>query len=576
MPRMPPLAVLLALCLGAFWLAHLLYGRLLARWFALDPRTATPAHTHRDGSDFEPTGRFYLLSQHFSAISAAGPILGPILAATMFGWQPAFWWIVLGCVLVGAMHDFAALIASVRHGGGSIAQILRQYLNPRSYVAFTLFVWLALVLVIVAFTDATASAFVTALDVAVPEANGATLRIDGAGVATSSMLYLGVSVLMGVVVRTLRPPLWLTTLVFVPLVALAIWAGPRLPLDLTAPGPLPALHWAWLILGYCAIASVLPVWLLLQPRGYLGGFFLYLTLGGGLLGLFVSGPAIEWPAFTGFTANGQTLVPFLFITIACGACSGFHGLVCSGTTSKQIDREPDAHLVGYGGMLLEGVVALLALACVMRLAPGSPLIAAGADKTFGVGIGTFLHALGVPLQFAVTFGMLAFATFVYDTLDVATRLARYLFGEFTGWKGRAGAVAGTVATLALPAWVVAQTVTDANGAVLPAYKVVWPLFGSINQLLAGLTLAGLSLWLARAGKGTALRVAVGVPMLFMMAMTASALVVQIVSPGHPAMRTLAGVLLALATWIAAEAAIALCRRGRIVTERDGEPPAQPA
>jgi carbon starvation protein CstA len=185
---------------------------------------------------------------------------------------------------------------------------------------------------------------------------------------------------------------------------------------------------------------------LLQPRGYLGGFFLYLTLGGGLLGLLWSSPTIEWPAFTGFTANGQTLVPFLFITIACGACSGFHGLVCSGTTSKQLDRESDAHLVGYGGMLLEGVVALLALACVMLLPRDSQLAGAGADKIFGVGVGSFLHQIGVPLQFAVAFGMLAFATFVYDTLDVCTRLARYLFCEFTGWRtGPAGSssVSGT-------------------------------------------------------------------------------------------------------------------------------------
>ena len=489
---MPSLAVLLAVCLVVFWLAHRLYGRLLARWFRLDEATTTPAHRHRDGEDFEPTARFYLLSQHFSAISAAGPILGPILAATLFGWQPAFWWILLGCIFIGAMHDFAALVGSVRHGACSIAQILRRYLNPRSYAAFTIYIWLALVLVIVAFTDATASAFTTALDVAVPGADGARVQVDGAGVASSSMLYLGLSLLMGLVVKFLRPPLWLVTLVFVPAVGAAIWLGPSLPLSLRAAGELPSVYWAWVILAYCGIASLLPMWLLLQPRGYLGGFFLYLTLGGGLLGLFLADPEITWPAFRGFTAgNGQSLVPFLFITIACGACSGFHGLVCSGTTSKQIDREPDTHLVGYGGMLLEGVVALLALACVMQLQPGSDLTKAGADKIFGVGIGSFLHQLGVPLQFAVTFGMLAFATFVYDTLDVSTRLARYLFTEFTGWKTRTGGFVGTVVTLALPAWFVAQTVTNAQGQTVPAYQVVWPLFGSINQLLAGLTLVGL-------------------------------------------------------------------------------------
>jgi carbon starvation protein len=560
MPAMPSLAVLLAICLVAFWIAHRVYGRLLARWFGLDAAATTPAHTHRDGADYEPTPRYYLLGQHFSAISAAGPILGPILAATQFGWQPAFWWIVLGCIFIGSMHDFASLVGSVRHGACSIAEIVQRYLNRRSYAAFVLYIWLALVLVIVAFTDATANAFVTALDVAVPGTDGRRVAVDGGGVASSSMLYLGLSLAMGLVVRFLRPPLWLVTVVFVPLVGVAIWLGPQMPLRFVADGPIPNLHWAWAILAYCGVASVLPVWLLLQPRGYLGGFFLYLTLGGGLLGLFLAPPATQWPDFTGFTAsNGQPLVPFLFITIACGACSGFHGLVCSGTTSKQIDREPDAHLVGYGGMLLEGVVALLALACVMMLAPGTELAKGSADKIFGVGIGSFLHQLGVPLQFAVTFGMLAFATFVYDTLDVATRLARHLFAEFTGWKSRAGGVVGTVVTLALPAYFVAQTVTTPDGKAAPAYKVVWPLFGSINQLLAGLTLVGLSLWLARTKKGTALRLAVGVPMVFMMAMTMTALTLQIRDATNGALLAVAVVLLALAAWITVEAVLSLWR-----------------
>jgi len=554
------LAAMLLSCLVAFALAHRFYGRLLARWFGLDARTVTPAHACRDGEDFVPTPRFYLLSQHFSAISAAGPIAGPIFAAIWFGWEPAFWWIVLGCIFIGAMHDFGALVASVRHGAGSVAQVLRRHLNPRSYAAFTVYIWLALIYVIIAFTDVTARAFVEAVDVVVPGID-TNIRIDGAGVASSSMLYLALSLLMGVVVKFLRPPLWLTTLVFVPAVGVAIWLGPMLPIDWRLDGAVPSLGWAWAILVYCGIASVLPLWLLLQPRGYLGGFFLYLTLGGGLLGLLWSNPTIAWPASHGFTGtNGQPLVPFLFITIACGACSGFHGLVCSGTTSKQIDKEPDAHLVGYGGMLLEGVVALLALACVMMLKPGSELAGKGPDKIFGVGIGSFLHQLGVPLQFAVTFGMLAFATFVYDTLDVCTRLARYLFCEFTGWRTRTAGVVGTVVSLVLPAWFVAQTVTNARGQVVPAYLVIWPLFGSTNQLLAGLTLVGLSLWLAHTDRNVWLRLAVGVPMVFMMGMTIGALVLQIAGATDPVLAVVAAVLLLLALWITAEAAWALLRR----------------
>ncbi|HEX5054536.1 MAG TPA: carbon starvation CstA family protein [Planctomycetota bacterium] len=567
---MPSLAAMLVLSLLAFALAHRFYGRLLARLFGLDASATTPAHVHEDGEDYVPTPRFYLLSQHFSAISAAGPIVGPILAAIWFGWAPAFWWILLGCIFIGAMHDFAALVGSVRHGACSIAQVLKRNLNGRSYTVFTIYIWLALIYVIIAFTDVTARAFVEALDVAVPGNAGPNVAVAGAGVASSSMLYLGLSLLMGVVVKLLRPPLWLVTVIFMPAVGLAIWLGPLLPLDLHAAGDVPSLWWAWLILVYCGIASVLPMWLLLQPRGYLGGFFLYLTLGGGLLGLLVANPAIEWPAFTGFTTKtGAPLVPFLFITIACGACSGFHGLVCSGTTSKQIDREPDAHLVGYGGMLLEGVVALLALACVMILKPGSAAASMGPEKVFGVGIGSFLHQLGVPLQFAVTFGMLAFATFVYDTLDVCTRLARYLFTEFTGWRTRTAGVVGTVVSLLLPAWFVAQTVVDRTGTIVPAYRVIWPLFGSTNQLLAGLTLVGLSLWLANTGRSVLLRIVVGVPMVFMMAMTMTALVFQIAGATDAMLAVVACVLLALAVWITGEAVFSLCRgRARVAVPHE--------
>ncbi len=557
------LAAIVLCVLLAFAVAYALYGRMLSRLFGLDAKATTPAHACEDGEDFVPTKKFYLLSQHFSAISAAGPIAGPILAASMFGWEPALWWIVLGCIFIGSMHDFSALVGSMRHGACSIAGIVRENLNGRSFRVFTVYIWLALVYVIIAFTDVTARAFTEMLDIALPDLEDGKLAISGAGVASSSMMYLGTSLAMGLVVRKFRWPLWLSTVVFVPLVALAIWLGPRMPIDFTAAGDIPSLHWAWLILGYCAIASVLPVWLLLQPRGYLGGFFLYITLVGGLIGLFVMSPEITWPSFKAFEPKpGMPLVPFLFITIACGACSGFHGLVCSGTTSKQVDKETDAHLVGYGGMLLEGVVAVLALSTVMILPAESTLAKQPPDKIFGVGVGRFLHELGVPLQFAVTFGMLAFATFVYDTLDVATRLARYLFTEFTGWRTRTGGIVGTLASLGLPFWFVAQTAKDASGKVIPAYQVIWPLFGSTNQLLAGLTLTGLVLWLAKAGKPKLLQWLVAIPMVFMMGMTASALVLQIGSAPNKVMLSVAIVLLALAAWITFEALASVLSRGR--------------
>jgi carbon starvation protein len=329
------------------------------------------------------------------------------------------------------------------------------------------------------------------------------------------MLYLGLAILMGIAVRTLRPPLWLTTLVFVPAVGLAIWAGPRLPLAFVADGAIPSLWWAWLILAYCGVASVLPVWLLLQPRGYLGGFFLYVTLGGGLLGLLLQNPGIEYPAYLGFTAgNGQTLVPFLFITIACGACSGFHGLVCSGTTSKQIARESHMQPVGYGGMLAEGMVALIAMVTIMivtreevaGLAPGT---------IYGNGIGRFVTLIVGEQHFvlAATFGALAFSTFVFDTLDVCTRLGRYVLQELFGWKGMPGAIAATLLTLAVPAAVLL-------GAQPGAWRSFWTLFGASNQLLAALSLLTIAVWLRAIGRPTGSTLWPG---LFVLAVTATAL-----------------------------------------------------
>jgi len=555
------LAGWLLVSLGAFAVAYAVYSRIVARLFGLNAATKTPAHEHHDGANFVPTPRFYLLSQHFSAISAAGPIAGPILAALAFGWKPAILWIVLGCIFIGALHDFSALVGSMRHGACSVAELMRKYLNGRTWAAFSFYIWLALVYVIIAFTDITARAFVEDLDVTVP-GSGERLLIRGAGVAASSMLYLFLGVAMGLFVKIFKPRLWTTTLIFVPLVAAAVALGPMLPLHWVADGPIPSLYWSYAILLYCGVASMLPVWLLLQPRGYLGGFFLYVTLLGGVLGLVLENPAAEWPGYLGFTsAQGQPLVPFLFITIACGACSGFHGLVCSGTTSKQIDREPDARVVGYGGMLLEGVVALLALACVMWLAADSPVAKQNPDKIFGYGVGTFLSRLGVPLTFAVSFGMLAFATFVYDTLDVCTRLGRYLFQEFTGLRGRAGALAGTVVTLALPLVAVSQTATDAGGRIIPAYKVIWPLFGTSNQLLAALTLLGLLLWLVRTNKPRILRFIVGIPMIFMSGITLSALVLQIKdAKATNLLLTVAVTLLVLSLWILAEALLALLIR----------------
>ncbi|HEX7175823.1 MAG TPA: carbon starvation CstA family protein, partial [Pyrinomonadaceae bacterium] len=412
--------------------AYRLYGGWVARQFRLDDARPTPAHEVNDGVDFVPTRPFYLFGQHFSAIAAAGPIAGPILACQAFGWLPCLLWIGLGVVLIGAVHDFAALAASVRHGATSIAEITREQLGGKAGRAMMAFIWIALIYVTVAFTDITAGTFVAGSE----ELRGAAVAFNpGGAVAAASILYLALALVLGLVQKYLKPPLWLVTVIFVPAAFAVSWAG-TLMSNVFA---LDHKTWGVAILLYCCAASVAPVWALLQPRGYLGGFILYAALALGVFGIFFGGYDIQQPAFKGWSAPGMTgtLFPFLFVTIACGACSGFHGLVCSGTTSKQVDKESHVRAVGYGGMLAEGFVALIALVTIMIAAP--ELVRGKAPGTiYGEGIGRFLTLIIGEGQrnFAVTFGAMAFSTFVFDTLDVSTRLGRYIMQELTGWRGR--------------------------------------------------------------------------------------------------------------------------------------------
>ena len=328
---------------------------------------------------------------------------------------------------------------------------------------------------------------------------------------------------MGLCLYYLKLPLGLATWIFLPLVLAAIWFGQYIPLTVPPIGFLNSQQvWNVILLGYCFVASIIPVWILLQPRGYLGGYFLYGTLAAGVIGLFLGGEKIAYPAFIGFSsAKGVPLFPILFVTVACGACSGFHGIVSSGTTSKQIAKESDCRMVGYGGMLLEGLVALVALSTVMILAKGDPLLNSSPDRIYAEGLSRFVSNFGIPRDFARSFALLAFTTFIYDTLDVATRLARYLFEELTGLKGAAGRVLGTLASLAIPLACMSLRMTDAQGVLIPAWKVFWTIFGTSNQLLAALTLLTLSVWLAKAKKNFWPSV---LPMAFMMVMTLWSLV----------------------------------------------------
>lgn len=542
--------------------AYFTYGRFLSRFLQLDDRTPTPAVELRDGIDYDPIESKFLLSQHFSAIAAAGPIVGPILAGMYFGWLPALLWILIGSIFIGGVHDMTALVASIRHKARSIAEVVRDHMSRLSYILFLLFIWIALVYIIVAFTDITASAFVggpevlrlgkapgmdvAAVDAAkISESGGVT----GGAIATSSLLYLALPIIMGLLLRYTRLSLGWATLIFVPLVGVVIWIGQYIPFDvgLIVQHFRPELSlaqadysaqkiWGVALLAYCLIAGILPVWLLLQPRGHLGGYFLYIALAVGAIGV-VFGSAldrfneqhnfdIQYTAFKGWDAfgkNGETLLPFLFITIACGACSGFHSMIASGTTSKQLRYETDAQTIGYGAMLLEAMVAVFALTCLMILAPDSPLAGQAPNKVYAGGLGEYLGVLRVDKGFAVAFGLMAFTTFVYDTLDVCTRLGRYIVQELTGLQNWFGRWLGSALTAGVPVYFLLRTSLDANGKPISPWQTFWSLFGATNQLLAALTLLGVTVWLWRTRRNRLVWVITGVPTVFMYTMSLWAL-----------------------------------------------------
>lgn len=478
----------LILCsMAVLYLGYRFYGNFLSRVLGLRDDRPTPACALRDDVDFVPAGKWYLLGQHFSAIAAAGPIVGPILAGMWFGWVPTLLWILFGGILIGGVHDMFTVAASVRHQGRSIAEVLREYMSKRGYILFLLFLWFSLVYIITTFMDITAGTF--------------TDPLRGAGVASSSMMYLGLALGMGILLRLFKTPLGITTLVFIPLVFVAIYFGPKIPLTMPSWGGLDSrAMWNGALLVYCFIAAVIPLWLLLQPRGYLGGFFLTLMVGVSLIGILVGSFTqpflIQYPAFTGWISpGGFPVLPILFTTVACGACSGFHAMVASGTTSKQIAKESDIKLVGYGGLLLESFVAVIALGTVLILSTAKAGELQDPNQIFAHGVSVFLGRLGIPQGMALNFALLAFATFVYDTLDVATRLGRYIFEELTGWRGKWSPYVASLVTLLLPAIFVTTRMTDPSGHVIPAWKVFWSVFGTSNQLLAALVLLTTSLWL---------------------------------------------------------------------------------
>jgi carbon starvation protein len=531
------LAMVFLIAVASLALAYFVYGRFLESRYGVDDSRATPSHTDYDGIDRVPAHKAVLLGHHFSSIAGAGPIVGPVIAAVAFGWAPVLLWIVLGSIFIGGVHDFSALIASVRHKARSIAEIAKEYMSPLAYKLFLAFIWLSLVYVLTVFADLTATTFVE----------------DG-GVATSSILFVGLAIAFGLSIYRLKIPLLRSSLVFVPLVFVGVWVGQQIPLSANLIpriiGDDPGKTWCIVLIFYCFIASTTPVWILLQPRDYLSSYLLYACVLGGFLGVLLGGFEIRYPAFTGWMAPQiGSLLPILFITVACGACSGFHSIVASGTSSKQLNKESDAKLIGYGSMLLEAVAALVALATVAILTKGTPITAKAPLVIYGTGMGNLLSSFGIPEKLGAAFGLLALSAFVLTTLDTATRLSRYIFEEFFELKGAYWRYVSTLATLLLPTIFVLISIKDPNGNPIPAWQAIWPVFGATNQLLAGLVLLVVAVWLRKTGKKIGFILG---PMVFMNVMTLWALLLLVRKYRFSAIGIIAGILLLLALVLISE------------------------
>lgn len=526
------LLTLLAVTVFCCALAYRFYGAFLERRGGLEPDRPTPAHTQQDGIDFVPTRASVVFGHHFSSIAGAGPIVGPIVAAAAFGWGPTWLWILLGSIFVGGVHDFGSTLISVRNRGQSIVQTCRDVVGEGTGRVFLLFVLLTLVYIIVVFLDLTAQSFVTT-----------------PAVATASGWFVLAAFAFGAVINRTKLPFGWVAGTFIVLTFAGLWIGHLFP----AVG-VSKTTWLLAVLAYCGVAAVLPVQTLMQPRDFLSATFLYAILAVGLLGVVFHRGGFELPAYTGFTnANLGMMVPFLFITVACGACSGFHSIVASGTTSKQISSERDIRKVAYGGMLVEGILAVFAVGCLAVVGgmQGTPV------NTFAQGAAIFFNALGLPMQLGVEFATLAVSTFLLTTLDTCTRLGRFLVEELLGWRSAASRYLGTLAVLAGPAWLAFQTFPGPTGAPMPAWQALWPLFGATNQLLAALALVTFVVFLKSRGRGFGFALP---PAVLMVVMPLLALALTVFSGASNLLRSFAGVMFVLGLFIITMGGIYLLKR----------------
>lgn len=509
-------------------IAYLTYGKWLAKQWGIDPSRETPSHTEEDGVDYVPAKAPVLMGHHFSSIAGAGPINGPIQAA-VFGWVPVFLWVLIGGIFFGAVHDFGALFASIRNKGQSIGEVIADAMGSKAKKLFIIFSYLTLILVVAAFASIVANTFMAtyteegAVDYAASAANATTAMI--------SILFIVIAVAFGFLVYRRNAGLAVSTVIGVAAIVACMVIGLKWH-------PLYLSNKVWMIIVgiYILAASVAPVWILLQPRDYLSSFLLYfmmLVAVVGIIGCGLTGGAqMDIPAFTGFkdtlAPTGASLgymFPALFVTIACGAISGFHSLVGSGTTAKQLNNEKDAQPIAYGGMLIECALAIISLCAVgyiwANYASGETVtptvvFATGISKMLGT-----IPGLGGTEKIAYTLLVLTVSVFCLTSLDTATRLARYMFQEFWLEPGETYKdVTGYKKTLTNPFVATLITVVLGIGLGLTGYANIWPLFGAANQLLAALGLLAVAAWLGKAGKNNKMFL---FPMAFMLVVTITSL-----------------------------------------------------
>ena len=491
---------------------YLLYGRWLAKKWGLDPKAETPAVKFEDGQDYVPSSKFTVFAHQFSSIAGAGPVTGPILAS-VFGWVPVLLWLLIGGLFFGAVQDFGALYASVKNEGKSMGMIIEKYIGKVGRKLFMLFCWLFTLLVIAAFTDMVAGTFVGkgVADMA------KETSYANASAASISMLFIVAAIVFGVIQKHVKNMNEGVRAV----IAIALLVG-MFALGMHLPWYATKSAWIYIVMAYLFLASVMPMWLLMQPRDYMTTFMLLGMIIGAVVGVVVAHPTMQLNAYNGFNVGGNYLFPTLFVTIACGAVSGFHSLVSSGTSSKTIRNEKDMPMVGYGAMVVESLLGIIALVVVGAVAVNGTKPEGTPFAIFSSGVAGFLEKLGLPVQLATVFMTMCVSALALTSLDSVARIGRMSFQElFLG---------DTTDTSKMPVWqkiltnkYFATVVTLFFGYLLTlgGYTNVWPLFGSANQLLAALVLIALAVFLKTTGRtGWTLYA----PMFIMLAVTFTALV----------------------------------------------------